>query len=168
MMKTTEPRATYLKDHRPPSYRIPEIALDFNLDGSATRVTATMQVERIAAGPEPLLLDGQRLKLISIKLDGRMLEPAAYAADSASLAVFDPPSSFTLELVTEIAPAENTALEGLYMASGIYCTQCEPEGFRCITYFIDRPDNLARFQTRIAAPKSVAPILLSNGNLIEL
>jgi len=167
MMKTTEPRATHLRDYRPPSYRIPEIALDFNLDGSATRVTATMQVERMAAGSEPLVLDGQRLKLISIKLDGKTLEPSAYSADSTSLTVFDPPQSFTLELVTEIAPAENTALEGLYMASGIYCTQCEPEGFRCITYFIDRPDNLARFETRIEAPQSVAPVLLSNGNLIE-
>ncbi len=145
-MKTTEPRATHLRDYRPPSYRIPEIALDFNLDGSATRVTATMQLDRIAAGPEPLVLDGQRLKLISIKLDGKALEPSAYSADATSLTVFDPPQSFTLELVTEIAPAENTALEGLYMASGIYCTQCEPEGFRCITYFIDRPDNLARIR----------------------
>ena len=112
-------------------------------------------------------LDGQRLKLISVKLDGKTLDPAAYAADASSLTVFAPPPSFTLELVTEIAPAENTALEGLYMAGGIFCTQCEPEGFRCITYFIDRPDNLARFQTRIESHIAVAPVLLSNGNLIE-
>jgi len=167
MMKTTEPRATHLKDYRPPPYRIPEVELDFHLDGQATRVTSTMQVERVAATPEPLQLDGQRLKLISIKLSGKPLDPTAYAADASSLTVFDPPQSFTLEIVTEIAPAENTALEGLYMASGIFCTQCEPEGFRCITYFIDRPDNLARFQTRIESHISVAPVLLSNGNLIE-
>jgi aminopeptidase N len=166
-MKTTEPRATHLKDYSPPAYRIPEVALDFSLDGSATRVTATMKVERVAANPEPLQLDGQRLKLISIKLDGQTLDPSAYSADAASLTLHDPPASFTLEIVTEIAPAENTALEGLYMANGIYCTQCEPEGFRCITYFIDRPDNLARFTTRIEASKASAPVLLSNGNLIE-
>ncbi len=166
-MKTTEPRATHLKDYRSPSYRITDVELDFHLDGQATRVTSIMQVERVAAGPEPLQLDGQRLKLISIKLDGKTLDPAAYTTDSSSLTVFDPPHAFTLELVTEIAPAENTALDGLYMASGIFCTQCEPEGFRCITYFIDRPDNLARFQTRIESHIAVAPVLLSNGNLIE-
>ena len=166
-MKTKEPRATHLKDYRPAPYRIPEVELDFHLDGQATRVTSIMQVERIAAGPEPLQLDGQRLKLISVKLDGKPLDPTAYAVDASSLTVFSPPQSFTLELVTEIAPAENTALEGLYMAGGIFCTQCEPEGFRCITYFIDRPDNLARFQTRIEAHFAVAPVLLSNGNLME-
>src|SRR5262245_26628192 len=166
-MKTTEPRTTHLKDYRPTPYHIPEIRLDFDLDALATRVTATMRVERTAGNAEPLQLDGQRLKLISIKLDGKPLDPPAYSADATSLTVLDPPQSFTLELVTEIAPAENTALEGLYMAGGIYCTQCEPEGFRAITYFVDRPDNLTRFQTRIEAPKAVAPVLLSNGNLIE-
>jgi len=167
MMKTTEPRATHLKDYRPPAYRIPDIELDFHLDSLATRVTSTMRVERLASKPAPLELDGQRLKLISIKIDGQLLDPSAYAADPSSLTVHNPPASFMLEIVTEIAPAENTALEGLYMANGIYCTQCEPEGFRCITYFIDRPDNLARFQTRIEAHISVAPVMLSNGNLIE-
>jgi aminopeptidase N len=166
-MKTTEPRATHLKDYRPPAYRIPEIELDFHLDGAATRVTSTMHVERLVPAAEPLQLDGQRLKLISIKLDGKLLDPSAYFVDDASLTLNNPPATFTLEIVTEIAPAENTALEGLYMAGGIYCTQCEPEGFRCITYFIDRPDNLARFQTRIEAHISVAPVLLSNGNLID-
>ena len=167
MMKTTEPRATFLKDYSPPAYRVSDIALDVLLDGSATRVTSTIQVQRLAASPEPLQLDGQRLKLISIKLDGKTLGSSAYTADESLLTVHQPPAVFTLEIVTEIAPAENTALEGLYMAGGIYCTQCEPEGFRAITYFIDRPDNLARFTTRIEAPKSVAPVLLSNGNLIE-
>src|SRR5262245_56262454 len=141
-MKTTEPRATLLKDYRPPAYRIPEIALVFSLDGTATRVTARMKVERLAAVPEPLQLDGRRLKLISVAVDGQHLESAAYAADPSSLTLHEPPAAFMLEVVTEIAPAENTALEGLYMAGGIYCTQCEPEGFRCVTYFIDRPDNL--------------------------
>jgi aminopeptidase N len=166
-MKTTEPRATHLKDYVPPAYRIPEIALAFNLDGAATRVTARMKVERLAASAQPMQLDGRRLKLISIAVDRTPLDASAYSADPSSLTLHEPPASFSLEVTTEIAPGENTALEGLYMAGGIYCTQCEPEGFRCITYFIDRPDNLARFETRIEAPQATAPVLLSNGNLIE-
>jgi aminopeptidase N len=166
-MKTAEPRAIHLKDYSPPPYCVPEVALDFQLDGKATRVKATMQVVRRAAAAEPLVLDGNGLKLVSVAVDGRPLEASAYAADSDMLTLFAPPASFTLEIVTEIAPAENTALEGLYMSNGIYCTQCEPEGFRSITFFLDRPDNLAKFETRIEADKNVSPVLLSNGNLIE-
>jgi aminopeptidase N len=167
-MKTAEPRAIHLKDYRPPAYRITDVSLDFRLDPDATRVTATMQVERATArAHDPLVLDGQRLKLISVKVDGVKLSPSAYTVDDASLTLHSPPESFTLEIVTEIAPAKNTALEGLYMSNGIYCTQCEPEGFRCITYFLDRPDNLARFETRIDAPTATTPVLLSNGNLVD-
>src|SRR5207248_11182337 len=114
-----------------------------------------------------LVLDGNDLTLISVALDGKPLDSTAYTVDTDTLTVHAPPASFTLQIVTEIAPAENTALEGLYMSNGIHCTQCEPEGFRCITYFLDRPDNLARFETRIEADKATAPVLLSNGNLVE-
>jgi aminopeptidase N len=166
-MKTAEPRAIHLKDYAPPPYHIPELTLDFVLDGKATRVRATMKVERRALAPEPLVLDGNRLKLVSAMIDGKPLEASAYVADADMLTIFAPPERFTLEVVTEIAPAENTALEGLYMSNGIYCTQCEPEGFRCITYFLDRPDNLAKFETRVEAEKQTSPVLLSNGNLVE-
>jgi aminopeptidase N len=166
-MKTAEPRAIHLKDYTPPPYCIPEIALDFILDGNATRVRSTMKVERRVASAEPLVLDGNGLKLISVSLDGETLGASDYLLDAGTLTLSAPPANFTLEIVTEIAPAANTALEGLYMASGIYCTQCEPEGFRSITYFLDRPDNLAKFETRIEADKKSAPVLLSNGNLIE-
>jgi aminopeptidase N len=166
-MKTAEPRAIHLKDYAPPPYRIPEIALDFRLDGKATLVAATMKVERRAASAEPLVLDGNGLTLVSIAMDGKPLDSSAYAVDMDMLTVHAPPASFTLQIVTEIAPAENTALEGLYMSNGIYCTQCEPEGFRSITYFLDRPDNLAKFETRIEGDKATAPVLLSNGNLVE-
>src|SRR6478736_5449740 len=166
-MKTAEPRAIHLKDYAPPPYRIPEIALDFRLDGKATLVSSTMKVERRAASVEPLVLDGSGLKLVSIALNGQPLDSSAYAVDTDTLTVQAPPASFTLQIVTEIAPAENTALEGLYMSNGIYCTQCEPEGFRCITYFLDRPDNLAKFETRIEADKATSPVLLSNGNLVS-
>jgi len=165
-MKTAEPRAISLKDYVPLSYRTPEIALKFRLEPQATRVTATMHVQRRVTAADPLVLCGKRLKLVSISLDGTALEPSSYTVTPESLSIFSPPNDFQLEIVTEIAPAENTALEGLYMSNGIYCTQCEPEGFRWITYYLDRPDNLAKFETRIEAPKATAPVLLSNGNPI--
>ena len=166
-MKTAEPRAIHLKDYRPPAYRITEVSLDVQLEPEATRVTAVMKVTRATAEPEPLVLDGKSLKLISIKVDGKDVDASALAHDASQLTLHAPPQDFTLEVVTEIAPAKNTALEGLYMSNGIYCTQCEPEGFRAITYFLDRPDNLARYVTRIEADKASYPVLLSNGNLID-
>jgi aminopeptidase N len=166
-MKTAEPRAIHLKDYTPPAYRIPEIALDVVLSPDATRVTATMKVVRLAQGPAPLILDGKSLKLISLKVNGKAVDASAHAHDATQLTLHTPPASFTLEIVTEIAPVKNTALEGLYMSNGIYCTQCEPEGFRAITYFLDRPDNLAKFETRIEGEKVSCPVLLSNGNRIE-
>ncbi len=166
-MKTTEPRAIHLKDYQPPAYRIPEIALDFVLDPDATRVRATMKIVRMADSNAPLVLDGNNLNLQSLKIDGEMLQPSAYHRDEHQLTIHAPPENFTLEITTEIAPEKNTALGGLYMSKGIYCTQCEPEGFSAITYYLDRPDNLATFKTRIEAKKYKYPVLLSNGNLIE-
>jgi aminopeptidase N len=166
-MRTEEPRAVRLKDYHPPDYRVREIALDFALDPDATRVKARMQVERRAAAPAPLVLNGEKLKLISIALDGRALTPGEYSLNAETLTIDQPPARFTLEVETEIAPARNTTLEGLYLAKGIFCTQCEAEGFRCITYFPDRPDVLAVYTTRIEADKKTLPALLSNGNPVE-
>jgi aminopeptidase N len=166
-MRTKEPRAVRLEDYRPPDYRVREIALDFALDPEATRVKSRMQVERLAANPAPLVLDGERLKLISIALDGRALDATECTLAAETLTISNPPARFTLEVETEIAPAKNTTLEGLYLAKGIFCTQCEAEGFRCITFFPDRPDVLAVYTTRIEADKKTLPVLLSNGNLVE-
>ncbi len=163
-MKTAEPHAIHLKDYAPPPYRIPEIALNVSLDASATHVRAKMHVQRQVSDAEPLVLSGKRLKLVSLTLDGSPVEPSAFTVTADSLTIQSPPADFQLEIVTEISPAANTALEGLYMSNGIYCTQCEPEGFRAITYYLDRPDNLAKFETRVEAPKASAPVLLSNGN----
>src|SRR5215472_11357352 len=165
-MRTEEPRAVHLKDYRSPSYRISEIALDFLLDPDTTRVTATSKVVRIGAAV-PLVLDGEQLKLISVAIDGRQLQPSAYKVEEACLTIADVPQAFTLTIVTEIFPSKNTALEGLYTSKGIFCTQCEAEGFRRITYFLDRPDVLAVYTTRIEAQKKSFPVLLSNGNLVE-
>ncbi len=166
-MRTEEPRAVRLKDYRPPDYRVRGIALDFALDPEATRVKARLQVERVADVPAPLVLDGEGLKLISIAIDGRALASDEYVLGAETLTMENPPARFTLAVETEIAPAHNTALEGLYLAKGIFCTQCEAEGFRCITYFPDRPDVLAVYTTRIEADKTRLPVLLSNGNPVE-
>jgi aminopeptidase N len=166
-MRTEEPRAIRLADYHAPDYRISEISLNFVLDPEATRVTATTKVSRQASGTPALILNGEHVKLISVAIDGKKMSPSDYAVADETLTIANVPAHFTLEVVTEIAPARNTALEGLYVSKGIYCTQCEAEGFRRITYFLDRPDVLAVYTTRIEAPKAALPVLLSNGNLIE-
>ncbi|MDE2133876.1 MAG: aminopeptidase N [Alphaproteobacteria bacterium] len=165
-MRTEEPRSVRLKDYRAPDYIVSEIALDFVLDPESTRVTARMKVVRTGACV-PLVLDGEQLKLVSLAVDGRALGPGEFTVGAETLAIAKVPDRFSLEVVTEIAPARNTSLQGLYLAKGIFCTQCEAEGFRRITYFLDRPDVLAVYTTRIEAPKAEYPVLLSNGNPID-
>jgi len=166
-MRTEEPRAVHLKDYTPPDYRIETIALDVHLDPQATRVAAKMEVVRTGEKASPLVLNGEHLRLVSVAIDGNALGAAAIVVDADTLTIAHVPARFTLEIVTEISPANNTALEGLYVSRGIFCTQCEAEGFRRITYFIDRPDNLSRYTTRIEADRAALPVLLSNGNLVE-
>jgi aminopeptidase N len=166
-MRTDEPRAIELKNYRAPDYRISEIALDFVLDAEATRVTATSKVARSGEAGAALVLNGEQMKLISVAIDGKTLAASAYTLDDETLTLANLPDKFTLEIVTQLAPAKNTSLEGLYTARGIYCTQCEAEGFRRITYFLDRPDVLAVYTTRIEADKAALPVLLSNGNRID-
>ncbi|MDB4974784.1 MAG: aminopeptidase [Myxococcaceae bacterium] len=157
------------EDYRPPPYTVEQIDLLFALDEQATRVTATSQVRRTEQGAEdaPLVLDGQRMVLESISIDGRKLTEGQYTLTPESLVVPRVPARFVLEVVSTINPAANKALEGLFLSSGNFCTQCEAEGFRCITWFIDRPDVMARYTTRIEADKKRYPVLLSNGNLVS-
>ena len=165
-MRTEEPRAIHLSDYKAPDFRIETVKLDFALDPEATRVTATNQVSRRTPGA-PLFLHGEELKLLSLKLDGRALNQSEYHVDAKGLTIPLVPDKFVLEIVTEIAPAKNTALEGLYQSGGMFCTQCEPEGFRHITFFLDRPDNLSVFTVRLEGPREQYPVLLSNGNKID-
>ena len=165
-MRTEEPRAIHLADYKAPDFHIRTVKLDFALDPQATRVSARLEIERRNAGA-PLVLAGEELKLISIALDGRALAPADYRLDEKSLTIPNVPDRFVLETVAEIAPAANTALEGLYQSAGMFCTQCEPEGFRHITWFLDRPDNLSVFTVRLEADKTQYPVLLSNGNRLD-
>jgi len=152
-------------DYQPPPFLIPTIDLHFELDSGAPIVTSVMQLRRQTADAA-LKLDGQHLKLLRVLIDGKPLSTAQYALDSESLTIPVVPDEFELTIVTQIAPAENTALEGLYMAGNSYCTQCEAEGFRRISYFLDRPDVLSEYRVTIKADASRHPYLLSNGNKI--
>jgi aminopeptidase N len=165
-MRTEDHRAIHLSDYRAPEFRISTVHLDFALEPEATRVTAKLTIAR-QSGNGPLVLNGENQKLIAVTLDGRALAAGDYLLEDKSLTLPKPPDSFTLEIVSEIDPSANTALEGLFLSSGIFCTQCEPEGFRRITYFLDRPDNLSVFTVRIEAAKEQYPVLLSNGNRMD-
>ena len=165
-MRTETPPPIRLVDYRPPAFLVDTVELTFQLEPQATRVKARLGVRRNGEHAEPLVLDGVRLKLISVAIDGEPLGADRYAVTDEQLTLAEVPAAFTLETEVEIAPADNTALEGLYMSGGRFCTQCEAEGFRKITYFADRPDVLARYTVRIEGPRSFQH-LLSNGNLIE-
>ncbi|MDE9444882.1 aminopeptidase N [Xenorhabdus bovienii] len=152
-------------DYQAPDYTITDIDLDFDLHADKTTVTAISQVKRLNHNTTPLILDGENLTLKSIHIDDRAWEH--YHEQDGKLSIEQLPAQFTLTIVNEIHPSANTALEGLYISGDALCTQCEAEGFRNITYYLDRPDVLARFTTRIAADTSKYPYLLSNGNRIE-
>ncbi|MEQ1811511.1 MAG: aminopeptidase N [Terricaulis sp.] len=166
-MRDAENVTVRLSDYQPPDYLIDEIALVFSLEPEATIVAARSHVRRSSAGAAPLVLNGERLELQSIAIDGNMLSDDQYSVEPGRLVIHNPPTSFLLDIVTRISPATNTHLEGLYMSGGRFCTQCEAEGFRTITYYLDRPDVMARFAVRIEADKAAYPTLLSNGNLTE-
>ncbi len=168
---STPPQPVFAKDYRAPDFRITHCYLEFSLHASATHVLARLDIEArdpAAAVPPRLLLDGEGVMLTALRMDGATLPPDAYSVDAKHLtlhAAYIPGARFQLEIETQINPGANTALEGLYLAGGLYCSQCEPEGFRHITYFIDRPDNLSIFTVRIIGDKKTCPVLLSNGNM---
>jgi aminopeptidase N len=164
-MRTDTPHTIYLKDYLPPRYTVRHIDLTFRIFDGRTEVYARAEYQKNHEGDEPLVLNGEHVKLLSVHLNGK--ETKEYTVDDTHLAIPSPGEAFVLEVTTEIAPEKNTRLEGLYQSGGTYCTQCEAEGFRTITYFPDRPDVLPTFTTRIEADKKACPVLLSNGNLIE-
>ncbi len=170
-MRTDTGQVFRLEDYRPSDYLIPLTELDFRLSPEATRVTAVLTLERredVAAGT-PLVLDGDGLTLVALEIDGKAAAPDAFEATPDRLTIPRPPSArrFRLTIGTEIDPSRNEALMGLYRSNGVYCTQCEAEGFRRITYFLDRPDILSVYTVRIEAGREEAPLLLSNGNPVE-
>ena len=161
---TQQPQAKYRHDYRAPEYLISDIDLTFDLDATKTVVTAISQVTRQSATAVPLRLDGEDLTLVSLHINDEAWSD--YKEEGNQLVIDNLPERFTLRIVNEISPAANTALEGLYQSGVALCTQCEAEGFRHITWYLDRPDVLARFTTKIIADKTLYPYLLSNGNRI--
>ncbi|MCW8923454.1 MAG: M1 family aminopeptidase, partial [Gammaproteobacteria bacterium] len=165
-MKNPTPQTIYLKDYTQPPYWITDVDLIFNLEEEQTQVTSTLSLSKneTIAGEHPLVLQGEELVLEGISIDGRVLDASEYEVSDTDLTIHSVPDSFMLEIKTTIKPQENTSLEGLYKSSGNFCTQCEAEGFRKITYFLDRPDVMAKFTTTIFADREKYPVLLSNGN----
>ncbi|NBA94296.1 aminopeptidase N [Pseudomonas sp. R5(2019)] len=168
-MRTEQPQVIYLKDYQAPEYLIDETHLTFELFEDHTLVHAQLVMRRNPArgpGLPPLVLDGQALELLSVKLDDVELAAADYQLTDNDLTLQPKAARFTVDSSVRIHPETNTALEGLYKSSGMFCTQCEAEGFRKITYYLDRPDVMSRFTTTLSAEQHRYPVLLSNGNPI--
>jgi aminopeptidase N len=168
-MRTETHPPILLKDYRPPDWLVETVMLKVALHPTQTMVRATLSLKpNPAAAAAPLVLDGDGLSLIGLKIDGVLLPAENYIASPDKLTIPQVPNRpFTLEIETLVDPTANLQLSGLYRSSGTYCTQCEAEGFRRITYFLDRPDVMAVYTTRLEAGKAEAPVLLANGNLIE-
>jgi aminopeptidase N len=168
-MRTEQPKMIYLKDYQAPEYLIDETHLTFELFEDHTLVHAQLVMRRNparGAGLPPLVLDGQELELLALSLGDVELAPTDYLQTPDQLTVQPTATKFTLDSTVRIHPESNTALEGLYKSSGMFCTQCEAEGFRKITYYLDRPDVMSKFTTTVSADKHEFPVLLSNGNPI--
>ncbi|HEY1383266.1 MAG TPA: aminopeptidase N, partial [Dongiaceae bacterium] len=169
-MRTEQARPVRLQDYRPPDWLVDTVHLDVSLHPTATRVRARLKLRPnpAAEAPAPLVLDGDGLNLAGLALDGAPVPADRYVATPDRLTIAQPPAGpCQLDIETILDPSANTALMGLYRSGATYCTQCEAEGFRRITYFPDRPDVMAVYTTRIEAEKADAPVLLANGNCIE-
>ncbi len=164
MTATTARQPVKLADYRPPTFAVLHVALDFTLDPARTIVRAKLTLRRQAPGP--LRLDGRKLKLRAIAIEEETLGDNRYELDDYGLTIHAPPDEFTLSTEVEIAPETNTELSGLYMSGSGFFTQCEPEGFRKITFFPDRPDVMARYRVTMRANATKYPVLLCNGNLL--
>ncbi len=170
MSESRVPHLIHRQDYTPPPYLVDTVELRFDLVAEATTVSSRLVIRRnpeLAGDAGPLVLAGRRLLLKEVRLDGRPLVPPEYLLDEESLTIPGPPGAFVLETEVEINPLGNTALEGLYQSSGNFCTQCEAEGFRKITFHPDRPDVLSRYTVTLAADRERYPVLLSNGNLVK-
>ena len=169
-MKDAQPKAIYLKDYQPPAYLIEETHLHFDLSETETLVKSRLLIHRnphFGSEGGPLLLHGADLELLSIAIDGQLLKSDDYKISGETLEIPAVPAKFELSCETRIEPQNNTSLEGLYKSHTMFCTQCEAEGFRKITYFLDRPDVMSVFTTTIVADNERYPVLLSNGNLTD-
>ncbi|HET9700390.1 MAG TPA: aminopeptidase N [Burkholderiales bacterium] len=167
-MREATPRTIHLKDYTPPPFLIDRVELDVDIRAEDALVTAKLALRRnpAATASGPLLLDGDELELVSVALDGRRLAAGEFTVSPERLVVPEVPQAFALETVSRIVPQKNTKLEGLYGTRNGFVTQCEAQGFRRITWFIDRPDVMARYVTTVHADRAGCPVLLANGNLV--
>lgn len=163
----TQPTTTRLIDYTPPDFLIDTVELHFNLEDEATIVQSKLHIKRSGKHTKPLVLNGEELKLLQLHLNHELLNQNQYHVEKETLIIPNVPDEFILNVKNQINPKANTQLSGLYKSESLFCTQCEPQGFRRITYFLDRPDVLARYTTTIEADQNQYPILLSNGNLLE-
>ena len=152
-----------LSDYKKPNYHIESVHLTIDLDLKNTKIISKMQIQQ-QSEDNSLYLHGEELELVSVKLDGEIVDLANYSVTKEGMTLRNLPKSGTLEIENFINPEANTALEGIYRSGNIYCTQCEAEGFRKITYFLDRPDNMSMFTTKVIGDQKTEPYLLSNGN----
>jgi aminopeptidase N len=166
----SSPRTIHLRDYAPPPWLVDDVQLRFELDPARTRVFSRLQIRQNPAhhaASQPLLLNGRDLELVAVAVNGQRLGADRFRLEDEQLVLAPPGAEATLEIETLIAPETNTALEGLYISGDMFCTQCEAEGFRRITFFPDRPDVMARYTTTLVADKQRYPTLLSNGNPVE-
>lgn len=163
--ESNQPKRIFLSDYKAPSFRVKSIDLHFNLHESATLVRAIQQIEKTEEAE--LVLNGEGLVLKSISINGKTLNSDQYVVTEETLTIKNVPSTFTLETLVEVNPEANKSCEGLYLSKGIFATQCEAEGFRHITYFLDRPDVMTSYTATVEADKKKYPVLLSNGDLVS-
>ncbi|WP_136417554.1 aminopeptidase N [Herbaspirillum sp. ST 5-3] len=167
-MRTDTPQTIYRKDYTPPGFLVETVEMGFDLDPESTRVATRLTLRRNPASKgKSLLLYGEALRLVQLRMNGKSLTKRAYTLGQGTLEIFNPPNEVTLEIETVTHPNLNTSLMGLYVSNGNFFTQCEAEGFRKITYFPDRPDVMAKYKVMLRADKEKYPVLLSNGNLVE-
>jgi len=169
-MREPQPQTIHLKDYTPPPFLVEQVALDVDIRADDALVSAELRVRRnpLAADPKaPLVLDGDELELRAVSVDGVTLRDNQYQLDPERLVIPGLPDAFRLGTVTRIVPHKNTKLEGLYATRNGFVTQCEAQGFRRITWFVDRPDVMARYRVTVHADKAAYPVLLSNGNLVD-
>jgi aminopeptidase N len=168
MRTDSSPTTIYRKDYTPPAFLVDTVELGFDLDPDRTVVAnrVTMQ-HNPASDSRDIVLHGEEIELVALRMNGRALAPTEYKIDGSTLTIKNAPDDVVLEIETLCAPVQNTTLSGLYVSNGNFFTQCEAEGFRRITYFPDRPDVMAKYTVMLRADKAAYPVLLSNGNLIE-
>ena len=166
-MSDTKNQKIYLKDYQSPEYQIDKVELFFDLDEEFSFLTNHMWIQKTKPESHSLILDGEKLELVSVELNGQKLSAEQYIQSNETLTLLNTPSQFELKMITRLKPQENLSLEGLYKSNGVFCTQCEAQSFRHMTYFMDRPDVMTSFTVTIRADQTLYPILLSNGDRIR-